>query len=334
MQIVMISVVVPVYNVAKYLRRCIDSVLAQTCGDWEMVCVNDGSTDASRDILREYASRDSRIRIIDKQNAGVSAARNDGVAAARGEYVLFLDSDDFIHPQTLEITRHIAQETNADIVSFRHDVRMYRKIRAGMRVGIRMSPNAVFKKYRATRVKYKCTGNLIKYATERNHSFGRWRIRHCYPVMHLYRRALIADVPFDTDIKITEDFPFWTRVLFKRPRVVITRLPLYYYVPHWSSALNSAHAQRLYENVGMAIMRSYDVANEVASPREMRRWQREFLWPFIFTCVRAIRRAGDRPDMSTAVLRLREMDKKGCFDNPPNMRARKYRRWIRRFIGQ
>ncbi len=328
----MISVVVPVYNVAKYLRRCIDSVLAQTCGDWELVCVNDGSTDGSLDILNEYAARDGRIRIISKQNAGVSAARNDGIAAARGEYVLFLDSDDFIHPQTLEITRRIAQETNADIVSFRHDVRMHRKMRAGMRVGIRVYPNAQFRKHQVGRVRYKLTDNLIKYATERNHAFGRWRIKHCYPVMHLYRRALIADIQFDTDIKITEDFPFWTRVLFKRPRAAITRVPLYYYVPHWTSALNNASAQRLYENVGMAIGRSYGVAKDCASPREMRRWQREFLWPFIFTCARAIRRADDGVNMRTAVAGLQKLQDMGCFDNPPNMRARKYRRWICGFI--
>jgi len=334
MQIVMISVVVPVYNVAKYLRRCIDSVLGQTCDDWEMVCVNDGSTDGSLDILREYAARDRRIRIIDKKNAGVSAARNDGVAVARGEYVLFLDSDDFIHPQTLEITRHIAQKTNADIVSFRHDVQMYKKMRAMMNTGVCTFAPVQFKKYQARRVKYKSTAHLIRYATERNHSFGRWRIRHCYPVMHLYRRALIADVPFDTDIKITEDFPFWTRVLFKRPWAAITRLPLYYYVPNCASALNSAHDWRLYENVCMSIMRSYDVANKFALPCEMHRWRRDFLWPFIFTCVRAIRRAGDRSGTRRAVLLLRKMDKKGCFDNPPNMRARKYRRRIHRFIEQ
>lgn len=328
----MISVVVPVYNVAKYLRRCIDSVIAQTYTDWEIVCINDGSTDNSLAVLTEYATRDGRIRIINKANAGVSAARNDGVAAARGEYILFLDADDFIHPQTLEITHHIAAQTNADIVSFRHDVHMHRRIMAGMRVGIRIAPKPRMKTYAASRVKFKITDNLIKFATERNHSMGRWRIRHCYPVMHLYRRAMIAGIKFDTDIRITEDFPFWTRVLFMHPRAAITRLPLYYYVPHWTSALNSAHAQRLYENVGMAIMRSYGVASRVASPREMRRWQREFLWPFIFTCARAVRRAGDAVDRNKAVQSLREMDGMGCFDNPSGMRARKYRRWIRRFI--
>ncbi len=329
----MISVVVPVYNVAKYLRRCIDSVRAQTYTDWEMICINDGSTDKSSEILSEYLEKDSRIRVINKQNEGVSAARNDGVAAARGDWILFLDSDDFIHPQTLEITHRIAAKAGVDIVSFRHDARMHRRVRAGMLVGIRIAPSVRQKNYDVERVKYKTTGNLIKYTTERNHSFGRWRVRHCYPVMHLYRRALISNIGFDTDIKITEDFPWWTRVIFAHPRAAITRLPLFYYVPHWSSALNSAHAQRMYENVGMSIMRSYSVAADAATPHEMRRWQREFLWPFIITCVRAVRRAGDEIDKSGAATRLACMEKMGCFDNPSGFRARKYRRWIRRFIA-
>ncbi len=328
----MISVVVPVYNVAKYLRRCIDSVRAQTYTDWELICINDGSTDKSAEILNEYGALDARIRIINKKNEGVSAARNDGIAAARGEWILFLDSDDYIHPQTLEITHHIANSVNADIVSFRHDIRMHRRVRAGMRVGIRISSNVRQKTYDISRIKYKVTDNLIKYATERNHSMGRWRVRHCYPVMHLYRRNLISNIAFDTDIRITEDFPWWTRVIFSHPRAAITRLPLYYYVPHWSSALNNAHAQRLYENVGMSIARSYEAAAAVARPGEMRRWQREFLWPFIITCVRAVRRAGDEINRQSAVDRLQHMEKMGCFDNPSGYRARKYRRWIRGFI--
>lgn len=328
----MISVVVPVFNVEKYLRRCLDSVLVQTYENWELICVNDGSTDRSAAILAEYAARDRRIRVIAKNNAGVSAARNDGLAAARGKFVLFLDSDDFIHPQTLEITREIARKSGADIVSFRHDAHMYRRIRAGMGVGIRVPATARTRKYDVARVRYKYTDSLIRYATERNHAFGRWRVRHCYPVMHLYSRDFIAGVTFDTDIKITEDFPWWTRVIFAHPRTAITRLPLYYYVPHWSSALNKAGATKLYENVGLAIVRAYCAARISAGPHEMARWQREFLWPFIITCARAIRGCGGDINTKDARMRLIEMERMGCFDNPSGFRAWKYRRWIRCFI--
>lgn len=96
------SVIIPVYNVEPYLRECLDSMLQQTCPDWEAVCVDDGSTDGSAGILSEYASRDSRFRIVTQPNGGLSAARNTGLDHATGDYILFLDSDDWLEPNTLQ----------------------------------------------------------------------------------------------------------------------------------------------------------------------------------------------------------------------------------------
>lgn len=89
-----ISVIIPVYNVEKWLRECLDSVCGQSLREIEIICVNDGSTDNSLEILKEYAEKDRRIVIIDKNNEGVGAARNDGIRAAKGEYVAFMDPDD------------------------------------------------------------------------------------------------------------------------------------------------------------------------------------------------------------------------------------------------
>ena len=97
------SIIIPVYNVEPYLRECLDSMLAQTCGDWEAVCVDDGSTDGSAAILADYASRDSRIHVVTQPNGGLSAARNTGLDHARGDYILFLDSDDWLGHKALEI---------------------------------------------------------------------------------------------------------------------------------------------------------------------------------------------------------------------------------------
>lgn len=88
------SIIIPVYNVAPYIRECLDSVLAQTYTDWEAICVDDGSTDGSGVILDEYAKRDLRFRIIHQTNAGVGAARNSAIEVAQGEYLLYLDGDD------------------------------------------------------------------------------------------------------------------------------------------------------------------------------------------------------------------------------------------------
>ena len=102
-----ISIIIPIYNVEKYLRRCLESVQNQTFTDWEAICVNDGSSDSSADIVREFAARDARFKLVNKENGGLSDARNAGMAVASGEYILYLDSDDFIHPQTFEITHHM-----------------------------------------------------------------------------------------------------------------------------------------------------------------------------------------------------------------------------------
>lgn len=104
-----ISVIIPVYNVEKYLRRCIDSVLSQTHTDFELLLVDDGSLDGSGAICDEYATVDSRVRVFHKQNGGASSARNIGIEKARGEFIYFIDADDIIYPQTLQI---LLQEIN------------------------------------------------------------------------------------------------------------------------------------------------------------------------------------------------------------------------------
>lgn len=111
------SIIVPVYNVAPYLRECLDSVLAQTCGDWECICVDDGSSDESGSILDGYAENDSRFRIFHQRNAGVSAARNHALAFVKGEWILFLDGDDLLHPGALStMSELICGNQNADVL--------------------------------------------------------------------------------------------------------------------------------------------------------------------------------------------------------------------------
>ena len=97
----LISIILPVYNTDRYLKRCLDSLLAQTRTEIEILAVNDGSTDESARILEEYHLADSRIHILTRENGGLSAARNDGLAAARGTYVCFMDSDDWIEESLL-----------------------------------------------------------------------------------------------------------------------------------------------------------------------------------------------------------------------------------------
>lgn len=116
-----ISVVIPVYNQEKYVGKCIRSVLGQTFQDFEVIIVNDGSTDKSLKICQRYAKKDSRISIIDKRNEGLSQARYDGLMRAFGEFVCFLDSDDYLTSSALEKLYLLATAHHADLVIGNHD---------------------------------------------------------------------------------------------------------------------------------------------------------------------------------------------------------------------
>ena len=113
-----VSIVIPVYNTAAYLDECLASLAAQTYGDFEAVCVDDGSTDESPQILDAWAARDARVRVIHKANAGVSAARNTGIEAARGDIVCFLDSDDRYVPHACERVVAAMDEIGAEVLTF------------------------------------------------------------------------------------------------------------------------------------------------------------------------------------------------------------------------
>lgn len=113
-----VSVVIPVHNVEKYLRRCLDSVVNQTLKDIEIICVDDGSTDSSPRILEEYAAKDPRIRVIRQNNLGTSQTRKNGVAASRGAFLMFLDGDDEFVPTACEKALSAASRSGADIVQF------------------------------------------------------------------------------------------------------------------------------------------------------------------------------------------------------------------------
>lgn len=112
----LVSIIVPIYNVAEYLPRCLDSIQSQTLQDWEAILVDDGSPDNSGKICDDYAAKDSRFKVIHKANGGVSTARQRGKEAAQGEYLIHVDSDDWIEPVMLEEMIMKAQETGADMV--------------------------------------------------------------------------------------------------------------------------------------------------------------------------------------------------------------------------
>lgn len=119
----LLSVIIPVYNVEQYLSRCVDSILAQTYQKLEVILVDDGAQDASGHICDEYAAKDSRVRVIHKKNGGLSSARNAGIDAAKGEYLAFVDSDDWIEPDAYEHMLSLMENYDAKLVcAGRYDV--------------------------------------------------------------------------------------------------------------------------------------------------------------------------------------------------------------------
>lgn len=116
-----VSVILPCYNGEKYLRQCVDSILNQTLSDLELICVDDGSSDSTLDILRGYEAADPRVRVLIQENAGAGAARNNGLRLAKGEYLSFLDADDFFEPEMLRETVDAAEQYRADYVVFGSD---------------------------------------------------------------------------------------------------------------------------------------------------------------------------------------------------------------------
>ena len=111
-----VSIIVPIYKAEKYIKRCIDSILAQTFTDWELLLIDDGSPDRSGNICDEYARSDNRVRVFHKENGGVSSARQRGIDEAKGEYTIHVDPDDWVEPEMLRELYDKAMECDADMV--------------------------------------------------------------------------------------------------------------------------------------------------------------------------------------------------------------------------
>ena len=112
------SVIVPVYNAAAWVARCLDSLLAQTLRDIEVICIDDGSTDSSSGIIREYARRDTRLHLISQANCGTVAARKAGVGLSSGEFILFVDPDDWLEADACEKILPVMRKRDCDILQF------------------------------------------------------------------------------------------------------------------------------------------------------------------------------------------------------------------------
>ncbi len=226
-----VSVIVPVYNTEKYLRRCLDSILAQTFTDWECLVIDDGSTDDSSAICDEYAAADSRFRVFHKANGGASATRNFGLDKYKGEYVIFIDSDDFWNSNDcLNKLVSIADTTGADLVRGE-----YQKVDE--------NDNVIIQGKRKFQIEGKILSSyeMLRYGVA-GEFFG---------VLSLYRRNAIGELRYDEGMTFLEDMDLLSR-LFRQPlKCVYTSMCFYSYLLRNSSASNVPNPNSIICSFGM-----------------------------------------------------------------------------------
>lgn len=230
MSVPLVSVVVPVYNVEAYLERCVRSVLAQTFSDFELLLIDDGSTDASGAMCDAFTKEDARIRVIHKPNGGLSDARNVGIEAAAGDYIEFVDSDDYIEPESLQVLVDLIREDDCDIAT-----------------------GSIANCYEGKRLPqcpdltvFTCSGaealrHMLEAVTITGSSCGK-----------LMKRSVIADHRFPLG-KTYEDAFFMPAVLFSAEKVAVTTAPLYNYW-HRQNSLTTVP----FSDKAMHIIEAYD----------------------------------------------------------------------------
>lgn len=236
-----VSIILPVYNVESYLAMCLDSLTSQSFEDIEIICVNDGSTDKSLDILEHYSKFDSRITIINKENGGLSSARNVGMKSASGKYILFVDSDDWISTNAVEHLYKNAQTNNSDLVVFDFccdDFRTNHKV------------VMTIVDYRG-----KYENNPFNIDTMDTFSYK------YIPVSawsKFYRTDLIkGKVEFYEDM-VFEDVPFWAYIYSHAQRITYLAEPLYYYRKNRVGSIMVNNGRKFFD-----VIKAYDRVEKI-----------------------------------------------------------------------
>ena len=236
-----VSVIVPVYNVEKYLRKCLDSIIGQTLKDIEIILVNDGSTDSSLSICEEYAEKDRRITVISKENAGPSHTRNTGLKTAKGEYISFVDSDDYIEENMLVTLYNLGKKSSADIVFCNNDI-------------------VPFDKFECSLYPYP-TGKTV-YASEFRKDIDYFKKGVATVWRKIYRKDFLSlnNIFFDDTAMIHEDTFFTVLCLEKAKIICGTAEILYHYIIRENSLVNTYFLKLLdvFFNMNKEILESYE----------------------------------------------------------------------------
>ena len=206
----LVSIIIPVYNVEKYLDKCIASVVNQTYQNLEIILVDDGSPDSCPDICDAWKSRDPRITVIHQQNSGLSVARNEGLKLATGEFIGFIDSDDWIEPNMYGLLLTALKETNADIAVCNYQIES--KTSKVTQINTESPERKQYTPEEALTKIFKLRGFICNYVWNK-----------------LYRRTVISDILFPAG-KLYEDVPWTAAVIGNSQAIVSIDCPLYHYL--------------------------------------------------------------------------------------------------------
>lgn len=239
-----ISIIVPVYKVEQYLSRCIDSILNQTFQDFELILVDDGSPDNCGEICNKYALKDNRIKVIHKENGGLSDARNVGLDIATGEYISFVDSDDVVHPQMYTRLYDLIQRTGAEIAQCEY---------------VRFDKEIEFQSLSEDAEEIICTNvEALDLLIESN--------RFVPPVWNkLYKRELFSNIRFPKG-KIHEDEYTTYKLFYEANKIAYLNLPMYYYFINDSGIMRNLNVEHKFHWIEAIEERNLFLKNKNLEP--------------------------------------------------------------------
>lgn len=279
----LISVIVPIYKVEKYLEECILSIVNQTYKNLEIILIDDGSPDKCGSMCNEYAKKDKRIKVIHKENKGISSARNLGIEMATGEYIFFVDSDDYLFKTSIE-------KLYKDIIEYDADISI-----GGVQDSI-----TIYNPPKVKKVVDKIDG-LKLFFTE--------KIFKCTVWAKLYKRSLIENERFDEEKKLVEDFDFSYRILKKSSKTVInTYERVYFYRIREDSLMRQKYSKDFEKEIDFSEEVLFDVEKSFPELKNyaIRRYQR-----VIVSCIdKYFREKGNTNDVSYLFIRLKKYPNK------------------------
>lgn len=269
-----ISIIVPIYKVEPYIRKCVDSILAQTFTDFELILVDDGSPDSCGEICDNYAKADPRITVIHKENGGLSSARNAGIKIAKGKYIGFVDSDDYINEKMYEVLYNNAVLHSSDLVvcdflkvNVTHGTKQYGDMEPELQH---------FTNIQALNQLYQSNDGALD-------PMGRDCEKWILTWNKLYKRCLFEDLKFKED-RIYEDEFIAHRILYKSSKIISVSGELYYYVQRPNSIVNSPFTTKKFDKVYARKERA-DFFREIKQyelhDKAMKSYMEVFFWNYL-----------------------------------------------------